>query len=352
MGMVNFVAALAKIALVVNALQGAVAFMTWIERRGSAIIQLRLGPNRVGPFGLLQPIADGVKFIFKEDVVSTVTHRPTFVLAPAVAIVAALLSFAVIPFGGTLTVAGHEIPLVIADVDAGVLLLLATSSLGVYGIIMAGWSSNNKFSQLGGLRASSQVISYELPLGLSVIAVVVMAGTLRPIGIVEAQAQQGLMLGALPGWYVFYNPLGFLLLLVAIFAETNRLPFDLPEAETELVAGYHTEYSSMKFALFFMAEYIAMVTGAALLVTLYLGGYAVPAFIQNGIGLEGNALAIAQALVFVGKVSFFMWLFVWVRWTLPRFRFDQLMTLGWKVLIPLGLANVVWAGILAAKGWV
>jgi NADH-quinone oxidoreductase subunit H len=353
---IDAIAAFLKAFVVVNAMLGVVALMSWVERRGSGLIQLRLGPNRVGPFGLFQPIADGIKFIWKEDIVPPFAHRPTFVLAPIAALVAALMAFSVIPFGGTMTWEGHPIPLVIADLDYGILFLLAVSSLSVYGIIMAGWASNSKYSQLGGLRSSSQMISYELALALAVVAAVVMGGSLRPIELIEAQAAAPISLLGLVtisgtegfGWYVFANPLGFVLLTVAIFAETNRLPFDLPEAESELVAGYHTEYSAMKFSMFLMAEYVAMITGASLLVTLYLGGYTMPGL--GMLGLEGNLLALAQVAVFALKVGFFMWVFVWVRWTLPRFRFDQLLRLGWKILIPLGLANVLWAAWLTVYG--
>ncbi|MDQ7006581.1 MAG: NADH-quinone oxidoreductase subunit NuoH [Acidobacteriota bacterium] len=339
MDLVIVIGAVAKVAVVVGLLQVSVALLTWVERRGSALIQLRRGPNRVGPFGLLQPMADGIKFFFKEDILPPFVHKPTFILAPAVSLFCALMAFAVIPFGGVLEISGREIPLVIADIDAGVLLLLAASGLGVYGIILAGWASNNKYSQLGGLRASAQMISYELSLGLGVIAVLVLAGTLNLGEIVELQSRQ------LP--FAIFLPLGFVVLLIAGLAETNRLPFDLPEAESELVAGYHTEYSSMKFSMFFMAEYINMITSAALLVTLYLGGYAVPGFIAGPLGLSGNALAVAQVASFALKVAFFLWVFVWVRWTLPRFRFDQLMRVGWKALIPLGFLNVIWAALLA-----
>ncbi len=339
--------AVIKVSVVVGALQGSVALLTWVERRGAGLIQLRKGPNRVGPFGLFQPIADGIKFFFKEDIVPPFVHKPTYVIAPGLALCCALLAFAVIPFGGTLVIEALEleVPLVIADLDVGVLLLLAANGLGVYGIILAGWSSNNKYSQFGGLRSSAQMVSYELALGLGVISVLVMAGTMNLSEIVESQTGGP--------WYVLMNPLGFLVLLVAGFAEVNRLPFDMPEAESELVAGYHTEYSSMKFSMFFMAEYINMITSAALLVTLYLGGYSVPDFLVGWLGLEGWALTFAQVGSFVIKVAFFLWLFVWVRWSLPRFRFDQLMRLGWKTLIPLGFAAVIWSAIMIWRfpGW-
>ncbi len=344
------VLALIKVSVVVGALFGGVSALTWVERRGSAVMQLRRGPNRVGWFGVLQPIADGIKFFFKEDILPPFVHKPTFILAPAIALVSAMLAFAVIPFGGTLVLGEYELPLVIADVDGGVLLLLAAAGMGVYGILLAGWASNNKFSQLGGLRAAAQVISYELALGLGIISVLVFSGTLRPVEIVEMQARNGV-------WNIVPLFPSFLVLLIASFAETNRLPFDLPEAESELVGGYHTEYSSMKFSMFFMAEYIAMITSSSLLVTLYLGGYAVPAFIAGPLELaEGSwQLVLAQLLSFGIKLAFFLWLFVWVRWSLPRFRFDQLMRLGWKALIPIGFFGVILAAvwvIFAPKFWI
>jgi NADH-quinone oxidoreductase subunit H len=330
------VATVIKVIVVALVLISTVPILTWVERRGSGFIQLRRGPNRVGPFGLLQPLADGLKFFFKEDIVPGFVYRPFYVAAPAVAFTAAVLAFAVIPFFGTMSVAGETITGVILDLEVGLLFLLGASSMGVFGIILAGWASNNKYSQMGGLRSSAQMVSYELALGLAVAGVLVFAGTLNPIEIVELQAA-GL-------WNIAYLPfglIGFLVLLISSFAEANRLPFDLPEAESELVGGYHTEYSSMKFSMFFMAEYINMITGSALVVTLFLGGYAVPDFIKGPLGLEGNALAIAQVASFTLKMAFFLWLYVWVRWTLPRFRYDQLMRIGWKVLIPIAFANVV-----------
>ncbi len=340
MDAVLLIATVVKVAAIVLAMVSLVPILTWVERRGSGIIQLRLGPNRVGPFGLFQPLADGIKFFFKEDIVPPFVHRPTYVLAPGISLFAAILALAVLPLASAFEVAGRTIPAAIVDVDAGVLLLLAASGLGVYGILVAGWSSNNKYSLMGGLRSSSQMISYELGLSLAVISVLVLCGTLRPAEIVEKQAA-GL-------WNVVFLPVGFLVMLIAGFAETNRLPFDLPEAESELVGGYHTEYSSMKFSMFFMAEYVNMIVSASLLVTLFLGGYSVPAFIRGPLGLEGNLLAAAELLSFALKVGFFLWFFVWVRWTLPRFRFDQLMGIGWKVLVPLGFLNIVWAAFLVA----
>ena len=337
----GIVSTVVKLLVVVNALLGAVAVMTWIERRLSGVIQYRWGPNRVGPFGLFQPLADGVKFIMKEDLRPANAYAPVHAAAPAVSLITALCAFSVIPFGPTVELLGRKVSLVIVDIDAGILLAFAATSLGVYGIVMAGWSSHNKYSLMGGLRSTAQMVSYELALGLSVMGVVLVNGTLRPVEIVERQA----------GWFWNWNALaggwqllGCLIFIVAIYAETNRLPFDLPEAESELVAGYHTEYSGMKFSMFFMAEYVAMVTGSSLAVTLFLGGW------QLGFPVpwSGWPLAILQLLAFVAKVGFFMVTFVWVRWTLPRFRYDQLMNLGWKSLLPLSLANLMVSAVLAA----
>ena len=344
----DLVATLVKIAVVFGVLQGSVAFMTWVERKVSGWIQDRIGPNRVGPIGLLQPIADGIKFMLKEDIVPGHVHKAVYLMAPGAALVAAFTAFTVIPFGPTLVVFGRDVALVIADVNVGVLLTLAASSMGVYGIVMAGWSSNNKFSLMGGLRSSAQLMSYELAMGLSVIGVLAASNTLRLGEVVHRQGGHFHYLGFLPPWNIFTQPVGALIFLIASYAETNRAPFDLPEAESELVAGYHTEYSSMKFAMFFMAEYVNMATSAALFVTLFLGGWQVP---LAGHFLSGNALALVQMSGFILKVAFFMFLFVWVRWTLPRFRYDQLMNVGWKVLIPLALVNIFWVGSLVTFGF-
>ncbi len=329
-----------KVLIIVNVLMGGVAGMTWVERRLSAVIQYRLGPNRVGPFGLLQPIADGIKFMMKEEVVPAEANKLIFTLAPALSLVTAMCAFSVVPFGPTVELFGREIALVIVNVDGGILVALAATSLGVYGIVMAGWSSNSKYSLMGGLRASAQMISYELALLLSLIGVVLVSGTLRPVEIVAQQA------GWFWNWNVFggWQLLGFVIFVVAGYAETNRLPFDMPEAESELVAGYHTEYSAMKFSMFFMAEYINMITVSALAVTLFLGGY------QLGfpVPFSGWPLWILQILAFVGKLAVFLFVFVWVRWTLPRFRYDQLMALGWKGLLPLALANLMFTALLVA----
>jgi NADH-quinone oxidoreductase subunit H len=334
------------IVIIVGALLGGVALLTWIERRLSGVIQFRWGPNRVGPFGLFQPIADGIKFIMKEDVIPRDAFRSIFVLAPALSMITALVGFSVIPFGPVVELFGLTIPLVIVNIDSGILLALAAASLGVYGIVCAGWASNSKYSLIGGLRASAQMISYELALVLSVIGVLLVSGTLRPVEIVEQQA----------GWFWNWNAflggwqfLGFVIFLVAGYAETNRLPFDMPEAESELVAGYHTEYSAMKFSMFFMAEYVNMITSAALAVTLFLGGYHTGLPLAEW-GVSGWSLWGLQILAFLAKLGFFLVLFVWVRWTLPRFRYDQLMSLGWKRLFPLALGNLMLAAVLVAFG--
>jgi NADH-quinone oxidoreductase subunit H len=296
------------------------ALMVWAERRVSAFIQDRLGPNRVGPAGLLQPIADLLKFIFKEDVTPGHVDKPLYVLAPALALVPAMIAFSVVPYARGMA---------IADLNVGILVVFAIASVGVYGITIGGWASNSKYSLLGGVRSSAQMISYELSLGLSVVPVFLVVGDLNLEAVVRWQAENV--------WLVLPLFPAFLVFLVSSYAETNRLPFDLPEAETELVAGYHTEYSSMKFALFFLAEYINMVTASALVVTLFFGGYTLP-FVEYPGGAWGTALS---GLVFAAKVGFFLFLFIWVRWTLPRFRYDQLMNLGWKVMLPFSLGVIL-----------
>ncbi len=296
------------------------ALMVWAERRVSAFMQDRLGPNRVGPAGLLQPIADVLKFIFKEDVIPGHVNRVMYVLAPLMVFVPALIVFSVVPYARGMA---------IAPLNIGILLVFAVSSLGVYGITIGGWASNSKYSLYGGVRASAQMISYELALSLSVIPIFLVTGSMNLESVVAWQAQNvWLLLPLFPAFIIF---------LVSSYAETNRLPFDCPEAETELVAGYHTEYSSMKFAIFFMAEYINMITFSALVVTLFFGGYTLP-FLELPAGLWGTVLS---GCIFAAKVSFFLFLFLWVRWTLPRFRYDQLMDLGWKVMLPACLVLIV-----------
>ncbi|MDX1502621.1 MAG: NADH-quinone oxidoreductase subunit NuoH [Thermoanaerobaculia bacterium] len=342
----ELLATAAKLALWVAVLLNVTPIMVWIERRGSALIQDRLGPNRVGPLGLFQSLADAVKFICKEDVVPTNVDKTLYFLAPMLALVPALTTFVVIPFGPEVEVAGRQVKLLVADVDTGVLLLLALASLGVYSLVIAGYSSNNKYSLLGSVRASAQMISYELALTLSVVAVLVPAGSLRLDEVVAYQ--QGTWLGFLPGWNVFPQFLGFVVFLVASFAETNRLPFDLPEAESELVAGYHTEYSSMKFALFFMGEYMSMATLSALGATLFFGGWHLPGLSYTG---PWPLVAATGLGVLLGKVTLFLLFFVWVRWSFPRFRFDQLMQLGWKVLLPLAVVNLIATAAMTLAGW-
>jgi NADH-quinone oxidoreductase subunit H len=316
----------------------------WLERRGAGLIQDRPGPNRVGPFGLLQPVADAVKFFMKEDLIPSNTDRFLFVLAPAIALFSALTTFAVIPYGPAVTIDGREFPLVGADVSIGILYLFALTSLSVYGIVLAGWSSNNKFSLIGGIRSSAQIISYELAMTTAAAGVILAAGSFRLTDVVSMQT--GTWLGFIPRWNVFPQFLGFVVFYVATFAETNRVPFDLPEAEAELVGGYHTEYSAFKFAMFFMAEYVNMIVVSALTVTLFFGGWSLPGYEPHGwVGV------IVSALVFFVKTAFFVWIFIWVRWTLPRFRYDQLMRLGWKALLPIALANLLWVAFLVLEGW-
>lgn len=332
---------LVKIGVVFGALLLTVAYMTWIERKVIADIQVRLGPTRVGPYGLLQPIADGLKLMFKEDLIPSQVDRAIFLLAPSLSIIPAFIAFAVIPFGDTTNLFGllsRPVPLHITDIDVGVLFVFGVASLGVYGIVLAGWSSNNKYSLLGGLRSSAQLISYELSMGLSVVGVLLLVGSLSLVDIVRAQGGVSWWFGILPvpNWFLFSQPVGFCVYFCCALAETNRAPFDLPEAETELVAGFHTEYSSMKFAMFFMAEYANMITVAALATTIFLGGWLGP---------------IAPSPVwFLGKVFILLFMFIWFRATLPRFRYDQLMSFGWKRLLPLALLNTAMTAILAVRG--
>ncbi|MFQ5351113.1 MAG: NADH-quinone oxidoreductase subunit NuoH, partial [Thermoanaerobaculia bacterium] len=313
----GIVATLGKMGAWLTILLGTAPIMLWVERRGSALMQDRRGPNRVGPLGLLQGLADAVKFLFKEDIIPARADRPLYLLAPMLALVPALTTFVVIPFGPVVEIGGRAVNLLVADVDTGVLLLLALASLGVYSLVMAGYSSTNKYSLLGAVRASAQMISYELALTLSVVAVLIPVGSFRLDQVVAAQ--QGVWLGFVPQWNVLPQLIGFIVFLVAAFAETNRLPFDLPEAESELVAGYHTEYSSMKFALFFMGEYMSMTTLSALAATLYLGGWHLPGIDYTG---PWAWVAIKGLTVLVAKIAAFMLFFVWVRWSFPRFRFD------------------------------
>lgn len=326
------VEALIKIGIVLFVVLTAVSYLVLLERWVSAWIQDRIGPNRVGPFGLLQPLADVLKLLLKEDIVPVHAQQWFHWLAPVISITIAFSVLAVIPFGNLLPIGGVDYQMTIASgIDIGVLYIIALTSVGVYGITLAGWSSGSKYSLLGGLRSSAQMISYELTLGLGLIAVIIVSGTLDLNGIITSQANGG--------WNILRAPIGFLLFLISSFAETNRQPFDLPEAEPELVGGYHTEYSSMKFALFFLAEYANMITASAVMTVLFLGGWHVPMIAE--LGLPDIAVGIIQILAFALKTIGFLFFFIWVRWSIPRFRYDQLMNLGWKVLLPLGIANVM-----------
>ena len=345
----------AMCAAIAGILLNVVPIMLWVERRGSALMQNRLGPNRVGPLGLFQAIADALKFVFKEDPIPGHVEKFYYVLAPLISLIPSFMTFAVIPFAAPIALDGRTVHFQVADLNVGFLYIFAIASLGVYGIIMGGWASNNKYALLGSLRSSSQMISYELSLGLSVIPMVMIYQTMSLGDIAAFQAQPLFFIGSvpIPSWGIFLFPVGpisFLILLTAVFAETNRLPFDLPEGESEIVAGYHVEYGALKFALLMMAEYLNMTTASGLLTALYFGGYHFPGLhlFLNAIGLGDNvwALVALQAGVFWGKVAFFMWFFVWVRWTLPRFRFDQVMDLGWKVMLPLCLVNIFVTGVL------
>lgn len=325
-----------KILIIVSVLLLTVSYSVLFERKISAWAQNRKGPNRVGYWGLLQPFADVFKLLVKEDIVPENANRFLHSLAPSIALFVAFSTYAVIPFGPEITLFGEPIKLVVADVNIGILYVLALTSLGVYGLTIAGWSSGSKYSLLGGIRSSAQMISYEVSMGFSIAGVLLFAGSLRPIDIVNAQ--YGWM------WNAILQPIGFITFLVSVFAETNRMPFDLPEAEPELVGGYHTEYSSMKFAGFFLAEYANMAIASALIVTLYLGGWQIP-YIDR-LGLDANLVAVLQVLAFIIKVLFLLFFFIWVRWTIPRFRYDQLMNLGWKVMFPLSLLNLIWVAFL------
>lgn len=310
-------------------------YSTYAERKVAAFLQDRLGPNRAGPFGILQPLADGVKMFMKEEIIPNVSNKFLFVLGPSLAMLTACMTGAVIPWGKSLNINGVEYPLQIADVNIGILYLFGVVSIGVYGIMIGGWASNNKYSLLGAIRASSQMISYEIAMGFSIIALVMLTGTLSVKEIAEQQV----------GWHwnVIYQPLGFLIFLICAFAETNRAPFDLPECETELVGGYHTEYSSMKLGFYLFAEYINMFISSAIISTFYFGGYNMP-FIGRFVHDQNILTALGVVFLFI-KIIFFIFFFMWVRWTIPRFRYDQLMNLGWKILIPLSLLNIALTGL-------
>lgn len=349
-----------KIAIVLGALLNVTPIMVWIERRGSALIQDRPGPNRVGPLGLLQSFADALKFILKEDVVPSQANKLLYTLAPTFGLIPAVTTIAVVPwgrpfiiqefelFGRTWFEGGRLFEPILADLGIGFLLVFALTSLGVYGLATAGWASNNKYSLFGGIRAAAQMISYELPLALAAVGCFLGAGSLSLVEIVNRQAGYFILFDAvrLPAWNIIPMFLGFIVFYVAAFAETNRLPFDFPEAEAELVAGYHTEYSSMKFALFFMAEYMAMTAISAVTVTLFLGGWDIPWYDEPAtfVGF------LLSALSFVVKTTSLLLIFVWVRWTIPRLKYDHLMRIGWKVFLPLAFLNLVIVALLIALG--
>jgi NADH-quinone oxidoreductase subunit H len=310
---------------------GIAAYSTYAERKVAAFMQDRVGPDRAGPFGLMQPIADGVKMFMKEEIIPTNADKALFILGPSLIMMTACLTGVVIPWGKSLIINGTEYPVQITDLNIGILYLFGVVSLGVYGIMIGGWASNNKYSLMGAIRASSQMISYELAMGLSIIALVMTTGTLSLREIVEQQSGFH--------WNVFAQPLGFLIFIICAFAECNRTPFDLPECETELVGGYHTEYSSMKLGFYLFAEYINMFISSAVISSLYFGGYNFP-FVES-LGLSHNLTTLVGTGIFFGKVFFFIFFFMWIRWTIPRFRYDQLMHMGWRILIPLALLNIL-----------
>ena len=343
-----FLVYIVGLTIVFGVVMGVVAYTVLEERKVLGWIQGRIGPNRVGPWGMMQPFADLLKFIFKEDLTPDKSTKFIYFLAPLVAVTCAMMPMAIYPFGPTITTIDWSflpfglgegikaLPLIVGRIDVGILYVLGITSVGVYGIALAGWSSNNKYSLMGGLRSSAQMISYELAMGASVLGVVMLAGTLDLGGIIEAQTQAPWW----SRWYIVPQFIGFIVFLIAAFAETNRVPFDLPEAETELVAGFHTEYSALKFALFFMAEYINMFTVSVMCTTLFLGGWYVPG-LSHIFELGSIPYAVFSILGFMAKICGFLFLYIWIRGTLPRFRFDQLMSFGWKFLLPLALVNVI-----------
>lgn len=315
-------------------------YSTFAERKISALMQDRLGPNRAGPFGLLQPLADGIKMFMKEEIIPNVSNKTLFILGPCLAMTTALMAGVLIPWGGKIELWGETFNLQVADLNIGVLYIFGVTSLGVYGIMIGGWASNNKYSLMGAIRASAQMISYEIAMGLAIIALIMSTGTMS-LGEIAAQQDAGLA-------NIVYQPLGFLIFLICAFAELNRAPFDMPESESELIGGYHTEYSSMKLGLFLFAEYINMFISSAVIVTFYFGGYNFP--FQNEINealrLSTNMATALGTIVMFGKIFFFIFFFMWIRWTLPRFRYDQLMRLGWKSLIPLAILNILITGVV------
>jgi NADH-quinone oxidoreductase subunit H len=314
---------------------GVAAYSTYAERKIAAFLQDRVGPDRAGPFGILQPLADGLKMFMKEEIIPTHADKFLFILGPCIMMMTASMTGVVIPWGHGLEINGTFYPVQITDINIGILYVFGVVSIGVYGIMIGGWASNNKYSLMGAIRASSQMISYELAMGMAIIALIMTTGTLSVREIVEQQ--HGIH------WNIFTQPLGVILFIVCAFAECNRTPFDLPECETELVGGYHTEYSSMKLGFYLFAEYINMFISSAIIASLYFGGYNFP-FIDQ-LGLSPNMLSMLGTLIFFGKIFFFIFFFMWVRWTIPRFRYDQLMHLGWRVMIPLAIVNILGTGV-------
>jgi NADH-quinone oxidoreductase subunit H len=342
-----------KIVIILLFILNVTPIMVWVERRGSALIQDRPGPNRVGPFGLFQSFADALKFFMKEDVIPAQANKWLYTLAPAFGLLPAMTTIAVVPWGRPFRLPGGRLfEPIIADVNVGILVIFALASLSVYGITMAGWSSASKYSLFGGIRSSAQMISYELSLTLAAVSALMVAGSLRLTDVVWKQTGYFVLFDTvkIPAWNVFSPAmwLSFIVFSVSAFAETNRLPFDFAEAEAELVAGYHTEYSSMKFALFFMAEYMSMATMSALITTLFLGGWDVPWYNEPATAF-GFAVSV---LAFLIKVSFLLFVFVWVRWTIPRLKYDLLMKLGWKVFLPLAVLNIVLVAFFIVRGWI
>jgi NADH-quinone oxidoreductase subunit H len=343
MSTVDFWLTILTIVCVLVAILTLCAYLVFVERKISAWMQNRIGPNRVGPWGLLQPAADGLKFVFKEDVIPDHVDKLLYLLAPAAAAGAALLAFAVVPFGAT-SPGEHQYQFMIAPhVDIGLVFIFAVTSLTVYGVILGGWASNNKYSFLGALRASAQLVSYEIPMGTSIMGVVLLGGTLNLEEVIGHQAENGIW-----SWYVWRQPLGFLLFLTSVFAECNRLPFDLPEAEQELIGGYHTEYSALKFGLFFLGEYCHVITTSFLVVILFFGGWHFPFLAEPD--ATGVGASLLKLIVFFLKMSSFIVFYMLVRWTIPRFRFDQLMSLAWKVMIPLAFVNLLCVMVVKELG--
>ncbi len=330
-----FVIKLVLVLIVFLVSLGVAAYSTYAERKIAAFLQDRIGPDRAGPFGLLQPLADGLKMFMKEEIIPTHADKFLFILGPCIMMMTASMTGVIIPWGHGLEINGSFYPVQITDINIGILYVFGVVSIGVYGIMIGGWASNNKYSLMGAIRASSQMISYELAMGMAIIALIMTTGTLSVREIVEQQ--HGIH------WNIFTQPLGVILFIVCAFAECNRTPFDLPECETELVGGYHTEYSSMKLGFYLFAEYINMFISAAIISSLYFGGYNFP-FIDQ-LGLSPNMLSMLGTIIFFGKIFFFIFFFMWVRWTIPRFRYDQLMHLGWRIMIPLAIVNILGTGV-------